>query len=102
MTWKFVATTSLSTKNPLPNEIGCPRASCIDRSTTEGRARRKISAGVSVGARPVIGGSDCCLTLPVPWGGRTAADFERLYVSRFEAWGCSHGRKNRTAIVQKA
>src|SRR5439155_11568910 len=102
MTWKFVATTSLSTKNPLPIEIGCPRASCIVRSTTDGRARRKISAEVGGGAWPVIGGSDCWLTLPVPAGGRSATGREGIYLSCFEAWGCSHGRKNRMANVHKA
>src|ERR1700730_10797448 len=44
-------------KNPLPNETGCPWESSIVRSTTEARARRKISVGVS-GSNALGGGDD--------------------------------------------
>src|SRR5262249_44626873 len=56
---KFVATISLSTKKPLPRQTGCPAESCIDKSTTDGKARRAISAGVSdpvdaLGSAPTV------------------------------------------------
>src|SRR5947199_9684455 len=49
MTWKFVATMSLSTKNPLAKEIGWPRTSSIAISTTDGKVVRAISAAVFSG-----------------------------------------------------